>query len=277
MKKYFRIISAILACAMLVTVLAACNSYSELELTNNVEPMAEGENNWDSYAYETKDVEFVDKSSIDASYVNAADGAQLEMPAAGDEIAVLETDMGNVLIRLFPEQCPITVNNFKSLVNAGYYDGMIFHRVINDFMIQGGDPTATGSGGGSIYGEEFENECERNLYNFRGALAMANTGADYTNSSQFFIVQTASCGATAADLQTAGWPTWAAEKYAELGGAFHLDGGLSPYGYAHTVFGQVFEGMKVVDEIAAVEVNAENSRPLKNVYIKKAYITTYAG
>lgn len=207
-----------------------------------------------------------------ANFVKAADMAQLTPPQSGEEVAILQTNMGDIVIRLFPEQCPRTVENFVTHIRNGYYDGIIFHRVINDFMIQGGDPTGTGRGGESIWGTQFENECERNLFNFRGALSMANAGPN-TNGSQFFIVQTSSCPYRADDMARHGWPQWAAQKYTELGGTPYLDGGLSPQGYAHTVFGQVFRGMEIVDAIAAVQTNASD-RPLKDVVIERAVMGT---
>lgn len=205
-----------------------------------------------------------------SDFVKAADGFQLENPAKGEEVAVLQTSMGNIVIRLFPQQCPKTVENFRTHIANGYYDGIIFHRVIDDFMIQGGDPTGTGRGGESIWGKPFENECGRNLFNFRGALSMANAGPD-TNGSQFFIVQASSNAYSAAAMKAHGWPQWAADKYSEIGGTAYLDGGLSPQGYAHTVFGQVFRGMDVVDAIAKVRTNA-NDKPLRDVVIEKAYL-----
>lgn len=205
-----------------------------------------------------------------ANFVKAADGMQLEPPKKGEEVAILKTNMGNIVIRLFPEQCPKTVENFKTHIRNGYYNGIIFHRVIKDFMIQGGDPTGTGRGGESIWGAPFENECERNLYNFRGALSMANAGPN-TNGSQFFIVQTRSSGYPAADMKRHGWSEWAADAYEKLGGTPYLDGGLSPMGYAHTVFGQVFRGMEVVDAIAAVSTNSSD-KPLEDVVIESASI-----
>ncbi len=115
-------------------------------------------------------------------------GFQLELPAVGEKIAVFETTMGNIYMRLFPESAPITVTNFVGLVEAGYYNGISFHRVINGFMIQGGDPEGTGAGGTSVWGGEFEDEFNANLLNIRGSLSMANAGVG-TNGSQFFINQ----------------------------------------------------------------------------------------
>ena len=115
-------------------------------------------------------------------------GFQLELPEVGEKIVVFETSKGNIYMRLFPESAPITVTNFVGLVEAGYYDGITFHRVINDFMIQGGDPEGTGMGGESVWGGSFEDEFNANLLNIRGSLSMANSGAN-TNGSQFFINQ----------------------------------------------------------------------------------------
>ena len=200
--------------------------------------------------------------------------------------AVMHTNMGDITIRLFPEVAPKTVENFVTLAKKGYYNGLIFHRVIKDFMIQGGDPTGTGAGGESIYGAKFEDECSRELHNFRGALSMANAGPN-TNGSQFFIVQNGEAptkdvealedapkiqayidevNTRLNDYQSIGLPedvkeyaTAIAEKYAEVGGTFHLD-------FAHTVFGQVIDGMKVVDDIANVRT-ARGDRPLHDVTI----------
>ena len=115
-------------------------------------------------------------------------GYQLDPPKAGEQVAVLDTSMGTIKIRLFPEEAPKTVENFTGLIEKGYYDGLTFHRVIDDFMIQGGDPNGDGTGGESIWGEPFEDEFSETLVNLRGSLAMANSGAN-TNGSQFFINQ----------------------------------------------------------------------------------------
>ena len=113
---------------------------------------------------------------------------QVDIEAVDGPIATIKTNHGDMRIKLFPEHAPKTVANFIALSKDGYYDGVIFHRIIKDFMIQGGDPTGTGMGGESIYGESFEDEFSEELYNVRGALSMANAGPN-TNGSQFFIVQ----------------------------------------------------------------------------------------
>lgn len=102
--------------------------------------------------------------------------------------AVMTTSMGDIELVFFPDQAPKAVENFLTHAQDGYYDGLTFHRVMDDFMIQGGDPNGTGTGGTSIWGVPFVDEFSENLYHFRGALSMANSGAN-TNGSQFFIVQ----------------------------------------------------------------------------------------
>lgn len=181
---------------------------------------------------------------------------QLSEEVAEEEALVaMETSMGQIKIKLFPEQAPKAVENFLTHAENGYYDGLNFHRVIEGFMLQGGDPTGTGGGGESIYGEPFEDEFSNQLYNFRGALSMANAGPG-TNGSQFFVVQADSAPA---DSIPADYPEQVKEAYAEKGGTPWLDG-------AHTVFGQVIEGMDVVDAIAAVETGP-GDKPVEAVVI----------
>ncbi len=113
---------------------------------------------------------------------------QTRKPAAGDKVAEIVTTMGSIKVLLFPEAAPKAVENFVGLAEKGYYDGIIFHRVIKDFMIQGGDPTGTGMGGESLWGKPFKDEFHPAFHNICGALSMANSGPG-TNGSQFFIVQ----------------------------------------------------------------------------------------
>ncbi|HEY8030280.1 MAG TPA: peptidylprolyl isomerase [Gaiellaceae bacterium] len=144
--------------------------------------------------------------------------------------ATLQTNQGAIAIELFHDDAPKTVDNFVSLARKGFYDGVIFHRVIPDFMVQGGDPTGTGSGGP---GYTFEDEFNEHPV-ARGALAMANAGPN-TNGSQFFIVTADAC-------------PW-------------LDG-------KHTVFGRVTDGMDVVNAISALETDARD-RPREDVVIER--------
>ena len=257
------------------------------------------------------------KSALQNNAVEIKDkdyGFQLEEPEKGEEIAVLTTSLGEIKIRLFPDYAPKAVENFKGLIKQGYYDGTVFHRVINDFMIQGGDPTATGTGGESIWGEPFEDEFCDKLNNIRGSLAMANSGVN-TNGSQFFINQKTKDGFNKDDydydtmykMYEQYYKSYAAaytdfveqvpsvedfiklnggitpnsnyvpdeiwDLYEQNGGNISLDGAWRDSG-GHTVFGQVFEGMDIVDKIAAVDTD-DNDKPLKYIVIKKAQIVKY--
>lgn len=218
---------------------------------------------------------------------------QFEKPARDAEVIVMKTSKGTIKMRLFPEKAPKTVENFVTHAKEGYYDGLTFHRVINGFMIQGGDPLGNGTGGESIWGKPFEDEFDVELRNFRGALSMANAGPS-TNGSQFFIVQEKTVtedylkaleeardnneeemGVTIGDefyTLSQLYPESVMEYYREHGGAVHLE---YVYGNPYTIFGQVIEGMDVVDAIAGVEVD-ENSKPLEDVIINSITFEPYA-
>ena len=186
---------------------------------------------------------------------------QVDIEAVEGPIATIKTNHGELRIKLFPEHAPKTVANFIALSKDGYYDGVIFHRIIKDFMIQGGDPTGTGMGGESIYGESFEDEFSEELYNIRGALSMANAGPN-TNGSQFFIVQNQHLPYSKKEIARGGWPEPIAEIYAEQGGTPHLD-------RRHTVFGQLADeaSYEVLDAIAGVETGAMD-KPVEDVVIE---------
>jgi peptidyl-prolyl cis-trans isomerase B (cyclophilin B) len=178
-----------------------------------------------------------------------------------EKVVEMETTMGKIKIKLFPEYAPKAVENFVKHSEEGYYDGLIFHRVIKDFMIQGGDPSGNGTGGESIYGQPFEDEFSNQLYNLRGALSMANSGSN-TNGSQFFIVQNTKLDSQLKDqMEQVGYPKEIIAAYEKNGGTPWLD-------HKHTVFGQVIEGMDVVDKIASTSVDAKD-KPEKDVVIKK--------
>lgn len=192
---------------------------------------------------------------------------QLNKPTEKDTIAIMKTNMGEIKIKLFPEFAPKTVENFTTHAKNGYYDGLIFHRVIKDFMIQGGDPTGTGRGGESIWRHAFQDEFTGELHNLRGALSMANSGPN-TNGSQFFIVQAKNVPDDLLDQMRSAredlFPTECIEAYEEIGGTPWLD-------FRHSVFGQVYEGMDVVDAIANVKSDFDD-KPLNDVIIETIII-----
>lgn len=255
-------------------------------------------------------------NGVSTAYADKEVGFQLDKPAAGDTVAIMHTSMGDIAIRFFPEAAPKAVENFTTHAKNGYYNGLTFHRVIEDFMIQGGDPKGNGTGGESIWGVDFADEFDQKLLNLRGSLSMANSGAN-TNGSQFFINQAGPSG-TAADVkktyvemiakyqsyydQYAGMygeqftqmypdvysfitanngapvdpalvPDAVWELYAKQGGNFSLDGAWRRGG-GHTVFGQVYEGMDVVDAIAKVDTDSSD-KPMTAVTITSIEVKTY--
>ena len=187
---------------------------------------------------------------------------QLKPLEAGDTLATIKTNMGEIKIKLFPAEAPKTVENFITHAKNGYYDGLIFHRVIKDFMIQGGDPTGTGMGGESVCEHSFEDEFDVKLHNIKGALSMANAGPN-TNGSQFFIVQADSVPGNMLEQMKEmpeSFPEDIVKAYEEKGGTPWLD-------FRHTVFGQVVEGIEVVDNIANVKVGPAD-KPVDDVIIE---------
>lgn len=238
-------------------------------------------------------------------------GFQLDMPKDGDSIAILHTSVGDITLRFFPDQAPKTVTNFLNLAKAKKYDNTIFHRVMKDFMVQGGDyEKADGTGGTSSYGSNFEDEFCDKLYNLRGAVSMANSGPD-TNGSQFFINQKT----PEAYEKSGGWNSlceqWTTVKsqlanykdsnllstyvqqygtyfydtdivpqavqdlYKKYGGNAYLDGAYNAADRGHTVFAQVIDGMDIVDKIAAVDTG-DNDKPKKDIKIKTVELKTYS-
>lgn len=201
------------------------------------------------------------------------------MPEPGEKIAVITVkDRGEIKIKLFPEDADKGVENFTGLADMNYYDEVIFHRVIPNFMIQGGDPKANGTGGNSVWGGTFDGGTSEHLYHFTGAVAYANSGEKFggtaSNGSQFYIVNTPDgyMDMSCEDLYAYGynWPGNVAEKYNEVGGVPFLDGN-------YTVFGQVIEGMDIVRDIAAVETDPENDKPLVPVIMESVRIVEYEG
>lgn len=239
-------------------------------------------------------------------------GFQLEMPNEGDTIAVVHTTLGDFTMRFFPDQAPKAVTNFINLAKEGKYNNTTFHRVIRDFIVQGGHcgNNENSPNGTSSYGSEFEDEFCDKLFNIRGAVSMANSAQD-TNGSQFFINQTSSeefkseggwskyesmwetvktqlsnykdSNLLSAFIQKNGnncydtdiVPVEVRTLYETYGGNAYLDGAYNAVDRGHTVFAQVIDGMDVIDAMAVVKVDKDN-KPFENIVIESIDITTYS-
>jgi peptidyl-prolyl cis-trans isomerase B (cyclophilin B) len=241
MKKRF-----ILSLILLLIILPGCGKTSKPEVTQPIEQESKS-------------------SEAGANNSMKPDQYQLAPPEKGDIIAIITTTMGVIKVKFFPKEAPKAVENFTKLATSGYYNGLTFHRIINNFMIQGGDPLGNGTGGQSIWKKPFEDEFSDNLHNYRGALSMANSGPN-TNGSQFFIVQKNTIEDNLQQwMRQNGFNQELIDSYINNGGTPWLDN-------HHTVFGQVFEGIDVVDQIAAVKTDA-NGKSAQDMKIVRIDIT----
>lgn len=309
-----KIISAALSLTLIMSTaatLSACGEEKKTETT--AAATAVKETSHKTAAEDIKDELGVDLSDYgvkpDITYADDEDyGFQLNKPEKGDTIAVFHTTEGDISAKLFDKYAPKTVENFTSLAKKGKYDGVIFHRVIKDFMIQGGDyENQDGTGGKSADGGSFSDEFCDKLVNLRGSIAMANSGKD-TNGSQFFINQNNKKAFTGFTSLETNWaqiksyfkqykssptnlsslvyqlgtsaydtdivPDEIKKLYKDNGGNPSLDGAYNAVDAGHTVFAQVYDGMDVVDKIASVETNSSD-KPLKDVKIKSIEIKEY--
>ncbi len=209
---------------------------------------------------------------------------QFADPQAGDVCAEINIkDFGTITVKFFPEEAPRAVENFVTHAKEGYYDGVTFHRILDDFMIQGGDPTGTGSGGESIWGSDFEDEFSDELLPVRGALCMANAGSN-TNGSQFFLVQADAATITEMErLLLAQYKVTLTEYFEVAYGvtmteeqvALYETYGGTPWLFEHhTVFGQMLDGYEVLDAVAGVKAD-ENGVPEEKVIIESVKIKEY--
>ena len=207
------------------------------------------------------------KKKMDIPEITSSE-MQLRGPSPGDTIAIFDTNLGVFKAVLYPEFAPRAVENFTTHARDKYYDGVTFHRVIQDFVVQSGDPTHTGSGGDSIWMIPFENEVSEELHHYRGALGMANAGPDQ-NKSQFYVVAGGRITEDAVSaMKNSGWTQSVVDAYSKEGGQPGLD-------YHYTVFGQVYDGLDIIDAIAAVKVNSKDNRPLEDVLVNSITIDTY--
>lgn len=208
------------------------------------------------------------RSNVQRPSLLRSSAPQLAGPQPGDIVATITTDRGIIKAVLFRDAAPNAVDNFTGLAEQGYYDGILFHRVVEDFLIQSGDPTGTGTGGQSIWGASFACEYPQTLHNYSGALAMVSD-ANGQNNSQFYIVTTKPDSVSqklAQKLLATGFDREVVSTYREVGGAPYLD-------CKSTVFGQVYSGMEIADQIDAATTIAE--RPKKEIRIQSITIETY--
>ena len=298
--KLTKILALLLAVMMTLTLCTACGG--EESDTPTEDTTDQTDNSTALYP----DVPALDTLKADPdAYADEDYGFQREMPKKGETVAIMHTSMGDISIRFFPEAAPKAVTNFLTHAKNGYYDGVVFHRVMENFMIQGGDPTATGSGGENIWGiSGFADEFSDKLQNIRGSLSMANGGVS-TNGSQFFINQRKPDGMSGEELKKASDYDYEKllkeydadyeanlDKYVQYYGEdfkkeypdgktfakkviryipdeiwdlYAEEGGNMSLDNVHTVFGHVYEGMDVVDAIANVEVDATDPNSPKPV------------
>lgn len=205
---------------------------------------------------------YVDNQILSKQLEKALKSDASAFPQLNDQVGkdeaevILHTSKGDITVKLFPTLAPKASENFLKHAKDKYYDGLAFHRVINEFMIQSGDPKGDGTGGESIWNEGFAVEPNPFLYNIRGALAMANTGQANSNGSQFYIVQNDQDQSS--KLSPTGYPTPIIDAYKK--------GGYPAGDTKYTVFGQVIKGMDIVDSIAGVETN-ESGKPNEDITV----------
>ena len=297
-------ISILLAAVLTLSMLWGCsgNASDSGEGTDNSKGIADNSGGKTNAAENVldKSEELINADKLKADDSGMKPGDQLKPPAEGEEIAVITMESGKVIkIRFFPIEAPKTVYNFKKHAIDGYFDGLTFHRVIPNFMIQGGDPNGDGRGGDSVWNGKFEDEFSPNLLNITGSLSMANSGKD-TNGSQFFINHAPDTEidwsvydaqyefykddpekAEGAGMQTTIDMDKASNEYTELydkeGGSPYLDGYYSVTEKGHTVFGQVFEGLDAVKAISETAASPQNNMPIEPVVIKSVEIVVYSG
>lgn len=283
MKRALKFISLCTVCALAFSMIAGCSgkdaASSSKASSSKASSSSSSKSSTSSQSASKEIVGLVE---------NAPEVDQFAPPEQGEKIAVLEVEgYGTIKMRLFPDNAPKAVENFKTLAKEGKYDGVPFHRVIKDFMIQTGDTSLNGGDGKDIWGSGFGIEVSDTLHHYSGAVAMARTNdMKAGQSSQFYIVSNENIKQIAdsqfdsfeTQLSAAGNSVTYSDKVREL---YNEKGGYPPLDMQYTVFGQVFEGLDVVNQIAAVECemgqDRQMSSPVEKVVISKAQIVAYEG
>jgi len=268
MKKITKIALLIIVLVGMLFVLSGCGKKEETKYTSK--PKNETSETNTANKNQTAE-ENAEDSIYNVDFAQAAE-KQMSMPEDGEEIAIIHIkEYGDVKVKFFPEVAPKAVENFVTHSKNGYYNNGSFHRIIEDFMIQGGDPLGTGYGGESIWGEGFGTELDYKLFPYKGALCMAMSSQPNSIGSQFFIEQQNPSEFMATQMKTSGYPDGLVEAYTKYGGSPHIY-------LQYTVFGQVFEGIDIVDKIAKeTKVEDDNGTVLKEnqPIIESIEITTY--
>ncbi len=300
MKKLSKILLTVMLVSTAILV-ASCGKSEETKTDDAQSSKTEDTNDSKDESTETSDEadkEALSSEQLDSVLPVISDISQLPQFSPmeeGETIATIKTSMGDITIRFFEEYAPKSVENFLTLAEQGYYDGTVFHRVIDDFVIQGGDPTGTGSGGESIYGEGgLEDETSPYLKHFSGAVAMANAGPN-TNGSQFYIVENDELTdeeisylqyfvdnpKEVANVDSATNTEIANERYVSpvVAQQYIEQGGLPSLDFRYTVFGQVISGMDVVNAIGEVDTyslgEGQADKPKTDVIVNSIEVTQY--
>ncbi len=258
-----KVLAGIICMLMAAGTLASCGDKGTTTSGTKTEETSQSDASETSEAATTK-----------AAEAENVDIANFTPPEKGDTIITMKIkDYGTVKFRLFPEYADKGVENFVELAKKGYYDGLKFHRVIKDFMIQGGDPLGTGTGGESVWGGKFDGGTDPHLIHVAGALAYANSGGTNTDGSQIYVVT----GTVPTDddfeyysQNGLALSDNAKEQYKKVGGAPWLDG-------SYTVFGQVIDGLDVIFKVQNVAVEQSASRPYQDVIMESVTVDTYNG
>ncbi|MBQ7131509.1 MAG: peptidylprolyl isomerase [Oscillospiraceae bacterium] len=254
-----KLLSLALAMCMCFTSLAACGKDDDKSVSTVGKASAYNIGTQEKYMSESNIVTF-------------SDPANFTMPAEGEEIVVMTIrNYGNVYIKLFPELVPDACENFSGLVEKGYYDGLTFHRVVKNFVIQGGDPEGTGRGGESLWGDKFACEFSSSLLHLAGAVSYARASGDLRNGSQFYF----SVGAGVDEQTLMAYYNKFSKSYTQSGIDAYLENGGQPYlDGDYTVFAQVFEGLDIINNLQQVKTDG-NDMPVNDIVIEKAQVVEY--
>lgn len=275
-----KVLAAMLCSIMATAALSSCGKQIDVDddkSTTTTAANSTTDKNVPEKNITAADLERFSERSVPQIDLEKSNVKNFTAPKKGDTVIIMKLKgyEGEIKIKLFSEYAEKGVENFVGHAENGYYDGLIFHRIISDFMIQGGDPLGTGMGGESIWGEKFDGGVNTNVIHAAGAVAYANSGSTATNGSQFYIVT----GDTYAEEQFAeGYPEDAKQVYMNAGGTPFLDGG-------YTVFGQVYDGLDIVFAVQDVETDTTKDptnpyvqdRPIEDVVIEYVKVGEYNG